>query len=130
MLDPHLVSLIKRFDELEEFIGQLRQQIAGDIKLQIDEAMKVSSPPQEIVDIAKGLVLEVGEVRGLLGDLRGKLDKLEERYPDDDEIVYRTPIGRRGRPDELKTAVLFLAAEGSSFITGQTIVVDGGWSVW
>ena len=87
MLDPHLDSLIKRFDELEEFIGQLRQQIAGDIKLQIDEAMKVSSPPQEIVDIAKGLVLEVGEVRGLLGDLREKLDKLEERYPDDDEIV-------------------------------------------
>ena len=50
--------------------------------------------------------------------------------PDEDEIKYRTPMRRQGRPDELKTALLFLAAKDSSFITGQTIVVDGGWSVW
>ena len=50
--------------------------------------------------------------------------------PDEEEIKYRTPMRRQGRPDELKTALLFLASPHSGFITGQTIVIDGGWSVW
>ena len=50
--------------------------------------------------------------------------------PDGEEIKYRTPMRRQGRPEELKTALLFLASPQSGFITGQTIVVDGGWSVW
>ena len=50
--------------------------------------------------------------------------------PDEEEIKYRTPMRRQGRPDELKTALLFLASPHSGFITGQTILIDGGWSVW
>jgi NAD(P)-dependent dehydrogenase (short-subunit alcohol dehydrogenase family) len=50
---------------------------------------------------------------------------------DDKSLAFidRTvPMGRAGRDDELDSALLFLASPGSSYVTGQTIVVDGGYS--
>lgn len=44
-------------------------------------------------------------------------------------VLARTPMGRIGEPMEVATATCFLCAPAASFITGQTIVVDGGFLV-
>lgn len=42
------------------------------------------------------------------------------------ELLMRTPMGRFGKTEELVGAAIYLASESSSFVTGQTLVVDGG----
>lgn len=44
-------------------------------------------------------------------------------------VASRTPIGRAGADDELDGTLLLLASDAGSFLVGQTIPVDGGWSI-
>lgn len=58
------------------------------------------------------------------GIARGQDEEFVGRY------VARTPLGRMGTEEDVKGAVAFLAGDLSAYVTGQNIVVDGGWTVW
>jgi NAD(P)-dependent dehydrogenase (short-subunit alcohol dehydrogenase family) len=52
--------------------------------------------------------------------------QLLDSTPRGQELLMRTPMGRFGKTEELVGAVVYLASESASFVTGQILVVDGG----
>ncbi len=54
----------------------------------------------------------------------GLIERHEER------MLADIPLGRFGNPEDLKGVVVFLASPAASYITGQTIVLDGGATAW
>lgn len=63
-----------------------------------------------------------------LGDARRAVATREVLVDWEQNVVSRTPMGRRGTPDEIRGLALYLASDASRFVTGQVFVQDGGWT--
>ncbi|NQT60527.1 MAG: SDR family oxidoreductase [Bacteroidetes bacterium] len=63
------------------------------------------------------------------GGFSGNPNRVSEKF--NEEYSKRTPLGRMGRDGtDIKGIILFLAAPASDYITGENIVIDGGFSIW
>jgi NAD(P)-dependent dehydrogenase (short-subunit alcohol dehydrogenase family) len=46
------------------------------------------------------------------------------------EMLRDIPLGRVGKPEDLAGTALYLASDASNFVTGHTVIIDGGYTVW
>jgi NAD(P)-dependent dehydrogenase (short-subunit alcohol dehydrogenase family) len=98
--------------------------------------------PQAAYSAAKGGVINLSRELGAQWARRGvrvnalapgwfPSEMTADMFSDDNAMKWmrtRTPMGRAGRPEEIVGPVLFLASDASSYVTGQVVVVDGGWT--
>lgn len=80
-------------------------------------AVELGASQIRVNAVAPGLV-DTRLAAGIVGN-----DDLVTRYN------ARTPLGRYAQPDEIAGAVLFLASDAASYVTGHTLVVDGGMTI-
>ena len=92
-----------------------------------------SASKSALIGFTKALAKEVGPSGITVNCIApGYIDTKMNSSIDDDsvaEIVEATPMGRKGRPEDVSALAMFLAGENADFITGQVISVDGGYGV-
>lgn len=88
---------------------------AGIINLTRELAMELSPHNINVNVVAPG-VIATKMTEDMLKDKKAK-----------EVLLANTPLGRMGNPEEIGKAAIFLASNDSNFITGHTLVVDGGW---
>lgn len=89
-----------------------------------------SASKAALIGVTKSLAKELGSRNITVNAVAPGYIKtaMTDRLPDKvrNDMLSRIPLGRLGEPKDVAEAVLFLASEEASYITGQVLVVDGG----
>ncbi len=86
-----------------------------------------------INSMVRALALEVADKKIRVNAVApGAIETPGANNPDENmkkQTISMIPLSRMGQPEDIAGAVVFLASDLSSYITGQTIIVDGGWTL-
>jgi NAD(P)-dependent dehydrogenase (short-subunit alcohol dehydrogenase family) len=117
---------------LERGYGRIINIASLNSFVALNEVAAYAASKAGVVSLTRSLAVEWSK-RGVTvnaiapGVFRTELNaQLLDSTPRGQELLMRTPMGRFGNTEELTGAAVYLASDAASFITGQTIVIDGG----
>jgi 3-oxoacyl-[acyl-carrier protein] reductase len=76
--------------------------------------------------LMRAVALEVGDAGVTVNAVQPGWIATGSQLPEEAEAGLHTPIGRSGTPEEVAEVIGFLASDRASYVTGATVVVDGG----
>ena len=105
------------------FVGYYKRAAYSSSKgglTQLTKALSIEWAPHQInVNAVAPTFIETPMTRSMFEDETFK-----------QEVLSRIPLGRLAKTEDLFGGVLYLASHCSDMVTGQTLIVDGGWTVW
>lgn len=122
--------------QLGSIYGILGQDLTVYEGNEMDENMTYAAIKGGITNLTRQMASYYGQFNirvntlvpgGLSGHVAGKSDSQNLVFVQ--QYSHKTPLKRLGRAEEIASTALFLASNAASYMTGATIMVDGGWSI-